>query len=154
MDVSWSRHLAPLCGGWVLTHPKTLMMIKLTVGEQTKVMFLLESQLHSNIRGWGVQWNDYGGRCGICGDAWGDFPREHEAPLGWFCFSWTFYVLLQIRQICDGNFSAPLHIRLLGARHSGYHNQPWWIFCFQGHTLKICHDIYSLDLLLPYSGVK
>ena len=82
MDVSWSHHLAPLCGGWVLTHPKTLMMIKLTVGEQTKVMFLLESQLHSNTRGWGVQWNDYGGRCGICGDAWGDFPREHEAPLG------------------------------------------------------------------------
>ena len=36
MDVSWSLHLAPLCGGWVLTRPKTLMMIKLTVGEQTK----------------------------------------------------------------------------------------------------------------------
>ena len=82
MDVSWSLHLAPLCGGWVLTRPKTLMMIKLIVGEQTKVMLLPKSQLHSNLRGWGVQWNDYGGRCGICGDAWGDFPREHEAPLG------------------------------------------------------------------------
>ena len=43
-------------------------------------------------RGWGVQWNDYGGRCGICGDAWGDFPREHEAPLGQL--SWWFFLLI------------------------------------------------------------
>ena len=33
-------------------------------------------------RGWGVQWNENSGRCGICGDPWDDFPREHEAPLG------------------------------------------------------------------------
>jgi len=24
----------------------------------------------------------YGGRCGICGDPWGDYPRAHEAPGG------------------------------------------------------------------------
>ena len=35
-----------------------------------------------DCRGWGVQWTDNGGRCGICGDPWSDFPREHEAPLG------------------------------------------------------------------------
>ena len=23
-----------------------------------------------------------GGKCGICGDAWGDNPRQHEAPGG------------------------------------------------------------------------
>ena len=23
-----------------------------------------------------------GGKCGICGDAWGDMPRAHEAPGG------------------------------------------------------------------------
>ena len=33
-------------------------------------------------RGWGVQWNENNGRCGICGDPWSDFPRDHEAPLG------------------------------------------------------------------------
>ena len=43
-------------------------------------------------RGWGVQWNDNGGRCGICGDAWGDFPREHEAPLGQLFSCGIFYV--------------------------------------------------------------
>ena len=37
---------------------------------------------YSNCRGWGVQWNENSGRCGICGDPWDDFPREHEAPLG------------------------------------------------------------------------
>ena len=29
-----------------------------------------------------MQWTDNGGRCGICGDPWSDFPRQHEAPLG------------------------------------------------------------------------
>jgi len=34
--------------------------------------------------GLGVQWGENDGRCGICGDAWNDFPREHEAPGGKF----------------------------------------------------------------------
>ena len=32
--------------------------------------------------GYGVQHGQYGGRCGICGDAWGAIPRAHEAPGG------------------------------------------------------------------------
>ena len=35
-------------------------------------------------RGWGVQWTENGGRCGVCGDPWDEFPRPHEAPLGRF----------------------------------------------------------------------
>lgn len=34
--------------------------------------------------GIGVQWDENHGRCGICGDSWSDFPRDHEAPLGKF----------------------------------------------------------------------
>ena len=40
--------------------------------------------MKASFSGWGVQWNENGGRCGICGDPWQDFPREHEAPLGKF----------------------------------------------------------------------
>ena len=32
--------------------------------------------------GFGVQFGQNGGKCGICGDPWHDFPREHEAPDG------------------------------------------------------------------------
>ena len=32
--------------------------------------------------GYGIQHGQYGGRCGICGDAWGAIPRAHEAPGG------------------------------------------------------------------------
>ncbi len=32
--------------------------------------------------GFGVQWGPNNGKCGICGDAWHDSPREHEAPHG------------------------------------------------------------------------
>ena len=35
-----------------------------------------------HCRGWGVQWTENGGRCGICGDPWNEFPRDHEAPFG------------------------------------------------------------------------
>ena len=53
--------------------------------------------------GWGVQWNDYGGRCGICGDAWGDFPREHEAPLGWLLFmNCTFMIFSKSGKFATG----------------------------------------------------
>ena len=44
--------------------------------------FYADSSPNYNCRGWGVQWNENSGRCGICGDPWDDFPREHEAPLG------------------------------------------------------------------------
>ena len=103
-------------------------------------------------RGWGVQWNDNGGRCGICGDAWGDFPREHEAPLGQLFSCGIFYVLLQIRQICDGNFSPTLHIWFLGACYCGHHNQPWWIFCFQGHKKWIKREYQDVEGLYGYCG--
>ena len=49
------------------------------------------------LRGWGVQWNENGGRCGICGDPWQDFPREHEAPLGKFATG-TVKILNEITQ--------------------------------------------------------
>ena len=32
--------------------------------------------------GFGYQHEKVGGKCGICGDAWGDSPRAHEAPGG------------------------------------------------------------------------
>jgi len=32
--------------------------------------------------GFGVQYDTYGGLCGICGDPWGQNPRAHEAPGG------------------------------------------------------------------------
>ena len=32
--------------------------------------------------GFGVQFGQNGGKCGICGDPWHEFPREHEAPDG------------------------------------------------------------------------
>jgi hypothetical protein len=34
--------------------------------------------------GFGVQHDHNGGKCGICGDPWDAFPREHEAPHGRF----------------------------------------------------------------------
>jgi len=34
--------------------------------------------------GWGVQWSENNGRCGVCGDPWNSYPREHEAPFGKF----------------------------------------------------------------------
>jgi len=34
--------------------------------------------------GFAVQWEANGGRCGLCGDAWDDPIREHEAPDGRF----------------------------------------------------------------------
>ena len=33
MGAFWSPRPVPQCGGWVLTHLRTLMMIRLTVGE-------------------------------------------------------------------------------------------------------------------------
>ena len=30
------------------------------------------------------QWEQHNGKCGICGDPWGDNPRAHEAPGGKF----------------------------------------------------------------------
>ena len=52
------------------------------------------SREHVSFRGWGVQWNENDGRCGICGDPWSDFPRNHEAPLGDqpLLVSLTFYI--------------------------------------------------------------
>ena len=32
--------------------------------------------------GYGVQFGQNKGRCGICGDPWNAFPRQHEAPNG------------------------------------------------------------------------
>lgn len=32
--------------------------------------------------GFQTQWNENGGKCGICGDNYADFPRENEAPYG------------------------------------------------------------------------
>lgn len=32
--------------------------------------------------GFGVQHHRNGGKCGICGDPWHDYPRQHEAPGG------------------------------------------------------------------------
>ena len=90
---SWNLLPAPQCGGWGLTLPRTLTMIRLTVGElNEKKQLLFLDYLGAFSRGWGVQWNDYGGRCGICGDAWGDFPREHEAPLGLIVAIYTLYL--------------------------------------------------------------
>jgi len=34
--------------------------------------------------GYGVQYDMNGGRCGICGDPWNQFPRDHEAPGGMY----------------------------------------------------------------------
>ena len=59
-------------------------------------------------RGWGVQWNDYGGRCGICGDAWGDFPREHEAPLGQLSF---YHFILSLLISKSGKFATGTLVR-------------------------------------------
>lgn len=32
--------------------------------------------------GFQTQWTQNGGKCGICGDNWADFPRDNEAPFG------------------------------------------------------------------------
>ena len=45
-------------------------------------MLLFQDDNQSYCGGYGVQHGMYGGRCGICGDPWGDYPRAHEAPGG------------------------------------------------------------------------
>merc|ERR1712001_85385 len=32
--------------------------------------------------GYSLQWMQYGGKCGVCGDPYGASPRNHEAPGG------------------------------------------------------------------------
>ena len=45
-------------------------------------VLLFQDDNQSYCGGYGVQHGMYGGRCGICGDPWGDYPRAHEAPGG------------------------------------------------------------------------
>lgn len=44
----------------------------------------LQNDHQSYCGGFGVQHDQNGGRCGICGDAFDASPREHEAPGGVF----------------------------------------------------------------------
>ena len=47
-------------------------------------LVIVSKRLTCIFRGWGVQWTDNGGRCGVCGDPWSALPRQHEAPGGKF----------------------------------------------------------------------
>ena len=73
----WIPPPEPPCGGWALMPRKTLTMIRLTAGKRLRNQTGSDMKIKSlNLttisifRGWGVQWNDNGGRCGVCGDPW------------------------------------------------------------------------------------
>ena len=51
--------------------------------------------------GFGVQFGQNGGKCGICGDPWHDFPREHEAPDGIYATGKLIKKLLMVRTFLE-----------------------------------------------------
>ena len=47
----------------------------------------------------GVQYGMYDGKCGICGDPYGDYPRQHESPGGIFATGIIVKTYKQVRSI-------------------------------------------------------
>ena len=84
----------------------------------------------SCFRGWGVQWNENRGRCGICGDPWNDFPKEHEAPFGELGTTFN-YFRFYFREVCHRHDCPALHIRILDPGYCWHNNQPWRVFLLQ-----------------------
>lgn len=106
--------------------------------------------------GYSLQWMQYGGKCGVCGDPYGASPRNHEAPGGRYANG---IIVREYRagQVIDvqvdltanhkGSFTFKMCANNNINRDSGQH-------CFDRHNLKVypeMTDNYTLPSAVPGS---